>query len=67
MSRLDFDRRMSDAEGLMWRLNAKVMNASFNIGGKGRISSTFRTALFQYGEPSDQSKILGTTSTGITF
>ena len=35
-------------EGLMWRLNAKVMNASFDIGGSGRVASAFRTALFNY-------------------
>ena len=34
-------------EGLMWRLNAKVMNASFNVGGDGRVATAFRTALTQ--------------------
>ncbi len=42
-------RDYSAIEGLMWRLNAKVMNASFDVGGAGRVSSAFRTALFHYG------------------
>lgn len=29
-------------EGLMWRLNAKVHNSSFNLGGNGRIARAFR-------------------------
>lgn len=29
-------------EGLMWRLNAKVRAASFNLGGDGRVAQAFR-------------------------
>ena len=48
---LDYNRRRYKAlsvhdynsiEGLMWRLNAKVRNASFNLGGHGRVARAFR-------------------------
>ena len=51
---LDFNRRkyrdltVGDyhaLEGLMWRLNAKVRNSSFNLGGTGRVANAFRTTL----------------------
>ena len=32
-------------EGLMWRLNAKVRQESFNLGGDGKVASTFRRVL----------------------
>jgi radical SAM superfamily enzyme YgiQ (UPF0313 family) len=32
-------------EGLMWRLNAKVRNSSFNIGGSNRVEQAFRRVL----------------------
>ena len=35
-------------EGLMWRLNAKVRSASFDIGGKSRVPNVFRESLFSY-------------------
>ena len=48
---LDFNRRRykslsvhdyNTIEGFMWRLNAKVRNSSFNIGGDGRVARAFR-------------------------
>ena len=53
---LDYNRRIYKElshrdyfalEGLMWRLNAKVRSESFNIGGEGRVASSFRKALVQ--------------------
>ncbi len=35
-------------EGLMWRLNAKVRSASFDIGGDSRVPSIFRESLLSY-------------------
>jgi len=35
-------------EGLMWRLNAKVRESSFNLGGCSRVSHAFRKALLQH-------------------
>ena len=35
-------------EGLMWRLNAKVRESSFNLGGGGRVSQAFRNAFATY-------------------
>lgn len=35
-------------EGLMWRINAKVRSESFNLGGDGRVSKTFRGVLASY-------------------
>jgi radical SAM superfamily enzyme YgiQ (UPF0313 family) len=35
-------------EGLMWRLNSKVRSESFEIGGEGRVSRAFRSALLDY-------------------
>ncbi|HET6878609.1 MAG TPA: radical SAM protein [Pirellulales bacterium] len=32
-------------EGLMWRLNTKVRNSSFNIGGSNRVEQAFRRVL----------------------
>ncbi len=51
---LDYNRRKypslsvrdySAIEGLMWRLNSKVRSESFDMGGKGRVSSAFRRVL----------------------
>jgi hypothetical protein len=53
---LDFNRRtypqlsVTDyhaIEGLMWRLNAKVRNSSFNLGGEGRVARAFRDVFLQ--------------------
>jgi radical SAM superfamily enzyme YgiQ (UPF0313 family) len=35
-------------EGLMWRVNAKVRSESFNLGGPGRVSRTFREVFAAY-------------------
>ena len=35
-------------EGLMWRLNAKVRSASFDIGGESRVPTVFRESLLGY-------------------
>jgi radical SAM superfamily enzyme YgiQ (UPF0313 family) len=35
-------------EGLMWRLNAKVRSASFDIGGESRVPTLFRESLVAY-------------------
>lgn len=49
---LDYNRRKypnlssadySSIEALMWRLNAKVRNSSFNMGGEGRVATAFRS------------------------
>jgi hypothetical protein len=38
-------------EGLMWRLNAKVRESSFNLGASGRVSQAFRRVFAGF-EPS---------------
>jgi radical SAM superfamily enzyme YgiQ (UPF0313 family) len=57
---LDYNRRKYQGlshrdyyalEGLMWRLNAKVRESSFNLGGAGRVSKAFRH-VFETFEPS---------------
>ena len=35
-------------EGLMWRLNAKVRSASFDIGGESRVPTVFRESRLGY-------------------
>jgi radical SAM superfamily enzyme YgiQ (UPF0313 family) len=35
-------------EGLMWRLNAKVRNASFDVGGRSKVPTIFRESLISY-------------------
>ena len=40
-------------EGLMWRLNAKVRESSFNVGGTGRVASAFRATVLSTGAHSD--------------
>lgn len=35
-------------EGLMWRINAKVRSESFNLGGSGRVSQSFREVFSSY-------------------
>ena len=56
---LDYNRRIYPdlstrdyfaLEGLMWRLNAKVRAESFDLGGTGRVASSFRKALVQVAE-----------------
>ncbi len=51
---LDYNRRKYDGlshrdyfalEGLMWRLNTKVRQSSFNLGGGGRVAKAFRNVL----------------------
>lgn len=42
-------------EGLMWRLNAKVRNASFDIGGTSRVPTVFRESLLNYASAATQS------------
>ncbi len=54
---LDYNRRKYEGlsardyyalEGLMWRINAKVRSASFNLGGGGRVSQAFREVFAGY-------------------
>lgn len=53
---LDYNRRKypqlssrdyTALEALMWRLNAKVRESSFDIGGPGRVASLFREAVLR--------------------
>jgi hypothetical protein len=55
---LDYNRRSYEAlsvhdyfalEGLMWRINAKVRSASFNLGSGGRVAQCFRKVFTSYG------------------
>jgi hypothetical protein len=54
---LDYNRRKYPSlshrdywaiEGLMWRLNAKVRNESFDLGGAGNVPSAFRNAILTH-------------------
>lgn len=54
---LDYNRRKyprlsvrdyTSLEGLMWRLNAKVRESSFNLGGSGRVAQAFRRAFGEF-------------------
>ena len=56
---LDYNRRKytslsvhdyNSIEGLMWRLNAKIRNASFNLGGDGRVAQAFREVFLDRAE-----------------
>jgi len=41
-------RNYYELEGLMWRLNAKVRNSSFDLGGNGRVATSFRQVFMAY-------------------
>ena len=43
-------RDYSALEGLMWRLNAKVRQASFDLGGEGKVAYAFRHVLTSFGK-----------------
>lgn len=45
-------------EGLMWRLNAKVRNATFDLGSTGRVESIFRSTFLDY-TPFEDTQLVG--------